>query len=77
MSLEAVCVSFQRSCEPYPRPLERTREYIDIVRQVFAREQPVTYDGAHYQLPYVGGAGLGKALKPTVHPLRADIPIMM
>lgn len=63
--------------QPYPRPLARTREYIDIVRQVFAREAPVTYDGAHYQLPYPGGAGLGKALKPTVHPLRTDIPIML
>ena len=63
--------------QPYPKPLARTREYIDIVRQVFAREAPVTYDGAHYQLPYPGGAGLGKPLKSTVHPLRADIPIML
>jgi F420-dependent oxidoreductase-like protein len=63
--------------QPYPKPLARTREYIDIVRQVFAREGPVSFDGAHYQLPYQGGAGLGKALKPTVHPLRADIPIML
>ena len=63
--------------QPYPRPLERTREYVDIVRQVLAREAPVTYDGRHYQLPYPGGAGLGKALKPTVHPLRRDVPIML
>src|SRR5918992_328845 len=63
--------------QPYPKPLARTREYIDIVRQVFARETPVTHDGKHYQLPFAGGAGLGKALKPTVHPLRADIPIML
>jgi F420-dependent oxidoreductase-like protein len=63
--------------QPYPRPLERTREYIDIVRQVFAREAPVTFDGKHYQLPFDGGANLGKALKPTVHPLRNDIPIYL
>jgi F420-dependent oxidoreductase-like protein len=63
--------------QPYPKPLARTREYVGIVRQVFAREGPVSFDGAHYQLPYQGGAGLGKALKPTVHPLRADIPIML
>jgi F420-dependent oxidoreductase-like protein len=63
--------------QPYPKPLARTREYIDIVRQVFAREAPVTLAGQHYQLPYPGGAGLGKALKPTVHPLREDIPIML
>ncbi len=63
--------------QPYPKPLARTREFVDIVRQVFAREAPVTYDGSHYQLPFPGGAGLGKPLKPTVHPLRRDIPIML
>jgi F420-dependent oxidoreductase-like protein len=63
--------------QPYPRPLERTREYIDIVRQVFAREAPVKFDGKHYQLPIDGGANLGKTLKPTVHPLRSDIPIYL
>lgn len=63
--------------QPYPRPLARTREYIDIVRQVIARQSPVIYDGDHYQLPYPGGTGLGKPLKSTVHPLRADIPIML
>ena len=63
--------------QPYPRPLARTREYIDIVRQVVARQGPVTYDGDHYQLPFPGGAGLGKPLKSTVHPLRTEIPIML
>lgn len=63
--------------QPYPRPLARTREYIDIVRQVFAREAPVTYDGEFFQLPYRGGAGLGKPLKPTVHPLRSELPIYL
>ncbi|MFM9132911.1 MAG: LLM class flavin-dependent oxidoreductase, partial [Actinomycetota bacterium] len=55
------------------------REYIDIVRQVLAREKPVENHGAFYDLPYTGadGAGLGKALKPTVHPLRRDIPIFL
>ena len=37
--------------QPYPRPLERSREYIDIVRQVIARREPVSYDGKHYQVP--------------------------
>ena len=36
--------------QPYPRPLERTREYIEIVRRVVARGEPVSYDGKHYQL---------------------------
>ena len=38
---------------------------------------PVTNDGPHYPLPYPGGTGLGKPLKPIVHPLRADIPIIL
>ncbi len=63
--------------QPFPAPLARTREYVDIVRQVLAREKPVTSDGPHYPLPYPGGSGLGKALKPIVHPLRADIPIIL
>ena len=63
--------------QAYPRPLARTREYVDIVRQTIARERPVTYDGEFYTLPRAGGTGLGKALKATVHPLRPDIPIML
>src|SRR6059058_3460181 len=63
--------------QPYPRPLERTREYVEIVRTVLAREAPVQFSGKHYQLPYDGGAGLGKPLKSTVHPLRADLPIFL
>ncbi|MEX2247638.1 MAG: LLM class F420-dependent oxidoreductase [Dehalococcoidia bacterium] len=63
--------------QPYPRPLERTREYIDIIRMVLAREAPVAYAGKQYQLPYPGGMGLGKPLKSTVHPLRANLPIYL
>jgi F420-dependent oxidoreductase-like protein len=65
--------------QPFPKPLARTREYIDIVRQVLAREKSVTSDGPHYPLPLTGSAatGLGKPLKPITHPLRADIPIML
>ena len=63
--------------QPFPKPLARTREYVDIVRQVLAREAPVTNDGPHYPLPYPGGTGLGKPLKPITHPLRADIPIIL
>jgi F420-dependent oxidoreductase-like protein len=68
---------------PFAKPLARTREYIGIVRDIFAREAPVTSDGPHYALPYPGGegrpapTGLGKPLKPTVHPLRTDIPIFL
>lgn len=64
---------------PFAKPLARTREYISIVRQVLAREQPVRGDGPHYPLPYTGpGAlGLGKPLRPITHPLRADLPIWL
>jgi F420-dependent oxidoreductase-like protein len=63
--------------QPYPRPLERTREYVAIMRQIFAREKPVEFSGHHYQLPYHGGTGLGKPLKSTIHPLRTDIPVFL
>lgn len=64
---------------PFPKPLARTREYIDIIRQVMARQGPVTNDGPHYPMPYNGedGTGLGKPLKSIVHPLRNEIPIYM
>lgn len=63
----------------FGKPLARTREYIDILRQVWAREAPVTSAGPHYPLPLSGEAttGLGKALKPITHPRRADIPVML
>src|SRR6202011_6004507 len=63
--------------QPFAKPLARTREYLSILRRVFAREGPVTCEGEHYPLPYPGGTGLGKPLKPTVHPLRSEIPIYM
>jgi F420-dependent oxidoreductase-like protein len=61
----------------YTRPLERTREYISILRQIWARETPLSFDGNQYTLPFAGGTGLGKPLKSTVHPLRKDIPIYL
>ena len=65
--------------QKFPKPLARTREYVDILRQVWAREAPVTSAGPHYPLPLTGEGttGLGKNLKPITHPLRADIPIML
>ncbi|HSV40746.1 MAG TPA: LLM class F420-dependent oxidoreductase [Nocardioidaceae bacterium] len=65
--------------QPFEKPLARTREVVDIIRQVLAREAPVTNDGPHYPLPYAGpgAVGLGKPLKPIVHPLRPDIPIWL
>lgn len=63
--------------QPYPKPLARTREYVEIVRKIVARDEPVSYEGKHYQMPIEGGTGLGKPLKSTIHPLRTDIPIYL
>jgi F420-dependent oxidoreductase-like protein len=65
--------------QPFAKPLARTREVVDIIRQVLAREAPVTSAGPHYPLPYAGegAVGLGKPLKPITHPLRPDIPIWL
>ena len=65
--------------QPFGKPLARTREYVDIVRQVLARERPVKNDGPHYPLPFHGEGswGLGKPLKSITHPLRKDIPIFL
>ncbi len=60
----------------YDRPLQRTREIIEICRQVWRRER-VEHHGKVYDLPLpeAQGTGLGKPLKLITHPQRADIPI--
>jgi F420-dependent oxidoreductase-like protein len=63
--------------QPFAKPLARMREYIGILRDIWAREGPVTSDGPHYPLPLSGGTGLGKPLKSSVRPLRSDIPIYL
>ncbi|MGQ0826464.1 MAG: LLM class F420-dependent oxidoreductase [Actinomycetota bacterium] len=65
--------------QPFSKPLARTREYVEIVRRVLRREEPLDFAGEHYQHPYRGeGAwGLGKPLKSITHPLRPDIPIYL
>ena len=62
---------------PFPKPLARTREYVEIVQKILERGGPVTNDGEHYPLPYPGGTGKGKPLKLTLHPLRNRIPIWL
>ncbi|RJL22800.1 LLM class F420-dependent oxidoreductase [Bailinhaonella thermotolerans] len=62
---------------PFPKPLARTREYVEIMKRIWRREEPVTSDGEHYPLPYPGGAGLGKPLKLITHPLRPEIPLYL
>lgn len=53
----------------YGRPLARTREYIDIVRQVAARTGPLVHQGREYRIPYdgPGASGLGTPMKGILH----------
>ncbi len=61
---------------PYGKPVTRTKEYIEIMRKIMAREGPVEYDGKMYQLPNKseGTTGLGKPLKSILEAC-PDIPI--
>jgi F420-dependent oxidoreductase-like protein len=61
---------------PFPKPLERTRDYVDIVRSVWRRDV-VSSSSEHYPLPYPGGTKLGKSIKLTMHPVRDRIPILL
>ncbi len=63
--------------QPFPRPMERTREYVALVRQMLRREGPVVFEGNQYRLPLRGGSGLGKPLKLINEPLRKNIPIYL
>ncbi len=62
---------------PFAKPLARTREYIGILREIWARQAPLTNDGSHYPLPLPDGTGFGKPLKASIHPLREDIPVYL
>ncbi|MBZ4016364.1 LLM class F420-dependent oxidoreductase [Streptomyces purpurogeneiscleroticus] len=63
---------------PYDAPLARTREIVDICRQVWRREK-VVHEGKHYQIPLPAerGTGLGKPLKLINHPVRDRIPVVL
>jgi F420-dependent oxidoreductase-like protein len=54
---------------PYGKPLTRTREYIQIIRQILAREKPLEFHGSVYDVPArgPGTTGLGKPLKSILH----------
>jgi F420-dependent oxidoreductase-like protein len=58
--------------QPFAHQLQRTREYVAIVRKVLTRER-VEFDGELYTLPIPGGPG--KALKLTIGPVQERIPI--
>jgi F420-dependent oxidoreductase-like protein len=64
--------------EAYGKPLQKTREYIEILKTIWKREKPLEFSGSHYQIPFSGpnATGLGKPLKSILHP-RPDIPVVL
>ncbi len=64
--------------EPWGKPYYRIRDYVAIMRKIFAREEPVTHAGREISLPYTGeGAmGVGKPLKSILH-MNPHIPIFL
>ncbi|HKJ36172.1 MAG TPA: LLM class F420-dependent oxidoreductase [Solirubrobacterales bacterium] len=64
---------------PYPKPWGRTREYIEVVRAIIAREGPLEHHGEHFDLPLSSeeATGQGKALKLNFHPVRSEIPVFV
>ena len=55
--------------QPFGKPVDRTREYIAIIRQILAREKPLTFNGEYYQIPYngPGSSGMAKPLRSMTH----------
>jgi F420-dependent oxidoreductase-like protein len=64
--------------QAFGKPIRKTREYVEIVRAILAREKPVEYRGEYYQVPYTGAGatGLGKPLRSILHG-RPDLPIYL
>jgi F420-dependent oxidoreductase-like protein len=62
---------------PFAKPLARTREYVQILRDIWRRDGPVTFEGEHYAMGQAGPSGLGKPLKSSIRPLREEIPILL
>ncbi|MBK6795851.1 MAG: LLM class F420-dependent oxidoreductase [Acidobacteria bacterium] len=62
---------------PYGKPVTRAREYVEIMRKIWKREESLEFHGEHYDIPCKDGSGLGKPLKLIIHPLRNSIPIYL
>ncbi len=64
---------------PYDAPMTRLREVVEICREVWKREAPLTYAGKKYTVPLAEGkgTGLGKPLKLINHPYRESIPVAL
>ena len=64
--------------QPWGKPYYRIKDYVSIMKKIFAREEPVTHEGKEISLPFTGeGAlGIGKPLKSIMH-MNPDIPIFL
>ena len=64
--------------QPWGQPYYKLRDYIQIMKKVFARDEPVTHEGREYQLPFRGerSLGIGKPLKSILH-TNPDLPIWL
>ncbi len=62
---------------PYGKPVTRAREYVEIMRRIWKREEALEHHGEHYDIPCKDGSGLGKPLKLIIHPLRPIIPVYL
>lgn len=62
---------------PYTNPLGRTREIIEICRDIWRREAPLVHEGKNFTMPLPSdqGTGLAKPLKILTHPVRSEIPV--
>jgi F420-dependent oxidoreductase-like protein len=65
--------------QPFTKPLQRTREYVEIIRRVLDRDKPVEFHGELYDMPYTGpdSTGLGAPVKLMIRPKRRRIPIYL
>ena len=62
---------------PYGKPLQRTREYVEIIHRILRRDQPLEYHGECFDIPLRSGTSLGKPLKLLLAPARSQIPIYL
>jgi F420-dependent oxidoreductase-like protein len=64
--------------QPWGKPYYRMRDYVTIMKKIWAREAPVTHEGREISLPFTGeGAlGVGKPLKSILH-MNPNIPIWL
>jgi F420-dependent oxidoreductase-like protein len=64
--------------QPWGKPYWRLRDYIQIMRKIFDRDEPVSHDGREISLPYrgEGSLGLGKPLRSILH-TNPDLPIWL